>query len=173
MVVKNKLEVRGNVTAIFIERSNGEILETLISSSDIERVSSFPNTWTVSYSDFCKSYYVMGCLADRKNINMQRWIMQPSDGFVVDHINHDTLNNTRDNLRVVTHTINQLNRKNAKGVYQDKRNGLWIARLQVNGKRKVIGCFRSEGDALKAFRSFREKTIQQQLGLLDKQRLKA
>lgn len=167
--MKNEYEVRGNVTAIFIERSNGEVLEAIISTLDLDRVSSFPNTWTVSFSEYVGSYYVVGHLPSG-NVNLQRWIMQPSDDLVVDHKNHDTLDNTRDNLRVVTRTINQLNRKNVKGVYRDSKSGLWVARLQVNRQRKVVGCFRSEDEAVTAVRSFREQAIEEQLGLLDKQR---
>lgn len=47
----------------------------------------------------------------RMNSYMHREIMLPPDSMVVDHINHDTLDNTRSNLRVVTYSVNIRNRK--------------------------------------------------------------
>ena len=46
-----------------------------------------------------------------KMILMHRQIMQPGEGLVVDHINHDPLDNTRDNLRVCTQGQNMKNQK--------------------------------------------------------------
>ncbi len=97
-----------------------------------------------------------------KSIAMHRDIMKPAKGFVVDHIDHDGLNNQRSNLRVCTHKENLRNRNSMKGstskyvgVYRrktlDKRYNreyyYYIA--QVNGV--SAGCFKNEDDAARAY----------------------
>lgn len=166
--LKNKFEIRGKETAIFIKRKDGTVLETLISTEDLERVDSMPGSWTVSWSDFTQSFYVLAYLGTyngkAKNCSLHRWILNPPAGYVVDHINHDTLNNCRSNLRIVTPSQNQVNRrvpKNNKtsgvcGVYWNKRQQKWHARIQYQGKRKHLGMFDDIKEAETAVREARK-----------------
>ncbi len=81
---------------------------------------------------------------------MHRFVtgLEYGDPHQVDHLNREqTLNNTRDNLRV-TLCQNQQNvglRKDNtsgfKGVYRDKRSGKWQAQIQRFGKRISGGYF--------------------------------
>lgn len=67
----------------------------------------------------------------------------------LDHIDGDPKNNRISNLRDVTHTVNLQNLKRAKsnnrsgllGVTADVRNGVFMARIVVNGVTKQIGRF--------------------------------
>lgn len=45
-----------------------------------------------------------------KKIYLHRFLMDSPEGLIVDHINHQTLDNRRENLRVVTHSENMKNR---------------------------------------------------------------
>lgn len=75
----------------------------------------------------------------------------------IDHINGNTLDNRLDNLRIAGYSGNNKNASKRKdwkyskykGV--SKRNGKWIARLQVDGKRLHIGTFSTEKLAAKAY----------------------
>jgi hypothetical protein len=89
----------------------------------------------------------------RKIFFLHREIAGPKVGEVVDHINHDTLDNRRVNLRVCTHAQNIANRRKAVtsttsqylGVYfSDNR---WRAQVTVNGRR-TSKRFRTEADAV-------------------------
>lgn len=71
-----------------------------------------------------------------------------------DHINGDGLDNRRCNLRVVTHAQNMQNRprhrgsaSQYRGVWLDKRQMVWRAEVNLNGKRYRLGSFRSEDEA--------------------------
>lgn len=42
--MKNEYKVDGDTTTIFLKRKNGEVKETLISTSDLERAKEMPTT---------------------------------------------------------------------------------------------------------------------------------
>lgn len=73
-------------------------------------------------------------------VKMERYIMglPPIDGLVVDHKNHDKLDNRRDNLRWVTPSINSHNRAVSKGYFL-RKDGLY----QVYVSRKYIGVYKT------------------------------
>lgn len=82
---------------------------------------------------------------------------RPGPGYVADHINRDTLDNRRVNLRWVTRAQNKANAKrhrNAgsrfKGVHR-LRSGAWMARITVAGRRRWLGSYRSEEAAAAAY----------------------
>ena len=74
-----------------------------------------------------------------------------------DHIDGNGLNNQRGNLRSVTDSQNQMNRKNIrgtskyKGVYWNKANKKWLARITINQKNIYIGYFLYEHNAAHAY----------------------
>lgn len=91
-------------------------------------------------------------------IPMQRQIMGEPENMLVDHINHDKLDNRRCNLRVATRTQNLRNRakwilktSKYKGVDYYKRIKRWRARIEVNGKNVHIGSYRTQEEAALAY----------------------
>lgn len=90
---------------------------------------------------------------------MHRLVMGAKRGEEVDHINGDTLDNRKVNLRLVTHQQNIQNRKvnknnklGYKGVYQHTQNGNFIAQIQTpQRKRKHLGVFATPEDAAFAY----------------------
>ena len=89
---------------------------------------------------------------------MSRFIMQLTDErYVVDHINGDTNDNRKSNLRVCTQGQNSMNRHYNKivGIYQ--KNGKWAARITVNQKLLQLGTFNTKEEAVKARKEAEEK----------------
>ena len=98
-------------------------------------------------------------------ILMHRQIMQPGTGLVVDHINHDPLDNTRVNLRVCTQGQNMKNQKKIeskngkpttsqyKGVYkwQYKKTIKFKSTIWCNGEQEYLGYFDTEIEAAMAY----------------------
>jgi hypothetical protein len=83
--------------------------------------------------------------------------MNATEGQIVDHINGDTLDNRRSNLRVVTPSQNAMNRRrrsdNASGcvgVSYISTKQRWFAYITVDGKKKILGQFQEKEDAISA-----------------------
>lgn len=97
-----------------------------------------------------------------KAISMHRFIMEVTDSKIyVDHINHDTLDNRRSNLRKCGNAENQHNsikhRDNTsgyKGVYWNKVSRKWTAYINIKKKGKHLGGFDNKEDAARAYDSY-------------------
>ena len=96
-------------------------------------------------------------IIDGKPFGLSRFIMNCYDDMVVDHINGNTLDNRKSNLRVVTSLQNNQNKSSVKGstsqyvgVCYHKCSGKWQATLKNNGKGKSLGLFIDEIEAAKA-----------------------
>ena len=102
-----------------------------------------------------------------KQMLMHRVILQRilkcelQEGAYVDHINGDTLDNRRSNLRLCTPQQNMWNRRvmhntqtGFKGVARNKRSKLnpWKARIRVSGKLVHLGCFPTPEEAHEAYK---------------------
>ena len=79
----------------------------------------------------------------------------------VDHIDRNRLNNSLDNLRMVTPQQNCCNinfYKNTsskyKGVHFNKSIKKWIARIQINKKQIHLGCYKTEEEAAKVYNKY-------------------
>lgn len=64
----------------------------------------------------------------------------------MDHINHNTLDNRKCNLRIVSKSQNQMN-CNYKGVSRTK-SGKFYAYIKINQKQINLGAYENEPDAL-------------------------
>lgn len=83
-------------------------------------------------------------------VSMSRLLLGVHDDRVVDHINGDTLDNRRCNLRVCSRTENMRNRKRPKnntsgfkGVTSKKTPGVFEVQIQVGRRVIRVGAFRS------------------------------
>ena len=80
-------------------------------------------------------------------------------GYVVDHINRNPLDNRRQNLRFVTRSINGLNRDKENWGISKKYDNKWRARIMVNGKHYDLGSFNCPKEAKKAYDNFKLKIL--------------
>ena len=83
---------------------------------------------------------------DGKLVSMHREILGAKDGEYVDHINGDSLDNRRRNLRICTNAengrnskISKANKSGYKGVGWNSQRKLWRAKITVNRKSIELG----------------------------------
>lgn len=97
----------------------------------------------------------------RRSIYLHRLLLNPSAGMDVDHIDHDGLNNTRQNIRIATRAQNNANRRNTLSVVTSRFKGVsyrnrsckrsWRATIGINGSIVSLGCYANEADAARAY----------------------
>jgi hypothetical protein len=119
----------------------------LIDEEDRQKLESF-GKWCISSKGYCAR-------TDNKNkktILMHRIIMNCPDNMVVDHVNHNPLDNRKENLRIVTMQQNNYNRT-SKGYSWNKQRKKWIAQIRINKKQTNLGGFDTEEEAKNAYLS--------------------
>jgi hypothetical protein len=97
-------------------------------------------------------------------IEMHRYFMQPKKGEYVDHINRNTLDNQRKNLRICSNSANLRNgriRSNNSsgitGVRWEKSRNKWVAKMKVFYKDVFLGRYVTLKDAINARKQAEKK----------------
>lgn len=111
-------------------------------------------------------FYAKICIKRIKFL-LSRLVMKAPNGVYVDHINHDTLDNRKSNLRICTQSENMCNSFKRK-TYRGKKTtsqykgvnwandakfskNQWRAYITINGKRCPLGRYYSEKMAAYAY----------------------
>lgn len=84
---------------------------------------------------------------------LHRWITNCPTGMQVDHINRNTLDNRKENLRIVTARENNMNKRNnskVPGVRWHSQGKKWNARITIKGREKSLGMFEDYNEAVSA-----------------------
>ena len=130
----------------------GEITELSIQSKKYGRITFIVDTKCFDYIKnfpWCVRCYRGNFYAyTNNNISLHRLLTDCPKGLFVDHINHNTLDNRKYNLKVCTNKENQHNRKNKfEGIRQTKWG--YQVQIKVNNKHKCFGTYKSFDEALK------------------------
>lgn len=131
-----------------------------IDEEDFEKVTRYPwHTHTVKYGHYARCD--LGCGKTRTKLYLHRFIMDAPSDLQVDHINGDSLDNRRKNLRFATKATNMQNRgklrtkkktsSRFKGVSFAKQCGKWHSYITFNSKRRNLGWFDTEIEAARAY----------------------
>ena len=128
----------------------------IIDKADYELL--IQHKWCASWYERMQDYAAVSRIDGRVQL-MHRYLLNAPAGLVVDHRNHNMLDNRRDNLRLCTQQQNSANSRKPKrktysrykGVSWDKNNSKWQAGIMVNYKRIGLGRFNSEIEAAIAY----------------------
>lgn len=131
----------------------------LIDDEDYDRIKSF-NWFIVRMRN--SFYAIRNNWVNGKNkaILMHRFLLDIKSGSIGDHKNGNTLDNTKENLRLCTNTENIVNsgmRKNNtsgfKGVHfvNERRRKKFLAKIRANGRNVYLGHFKYAIDAAIAY----------------------
>ena len=136
-----------NPTPRLIPLTRGQL--AIVDAKDYPLLSQY--TWFAEGTP--KNYYAVR-KENGKSIKMHRQITNAPDHLVVDHIDHNGLNNRNSNLRNATFTQNCQNQRRLshktskyKGVHWNKRQKKWAAQIHCNNKKYHLGYFTNETEA--------------------------
>ncbi len=118
--MKNFYEIKGDITEIHIKKYG---LVTVIDTDDLEKVLNIGHVnWVVCLDKKrgANTAYVNGCI-NKVVYRLHRLVSNCPEGMVPDHINHNTLDNRKCNLQIITPTENV---KKQSKVAQDWHIGL-------------------------------------------------
>ena len=139
-----------------IQLTQGKV--ALVDDEDFE----YLNQWKWYANNMKGNFYATKAITvskcKQKIISMHRLIMKPEKGYVIDHIDGNSLNNQKNNLRICTHAENMRNSKiysnntsGFKGVYWHKQTAKWMAYISYNNKITHLGLFINPKDAARAY----------------------
>lgn len=152
-----EIEIDGDVAYVPLSRG----YRAIIDAADVNIVAG--RNWTAHVHPHRHGVYATGTKTingKRRTFYLHRLICPTGEGLQVDHINGDTLDNRRANLRPATFGQNQRNRKKYannssgyKGVFYNAKSGSWRAAVRVNGRRVTVGSFATREEAAAAYES--------------------
>lgn len=146
----NKYKIDGNITTIYLERKDGDTFETLIDTEDLPKLMELGLTWTAIYHEKINDYYARSYRNQNiKTYYLHRVIMGIDNGRknVVHHkhpeIEHNTLDNRKENLEVTTYSrnlqirggANKNNNTGVRNVSYIKSDNAYYVQMMKNGER--------------------------------------
>lgn len=132
--------------------------DTVVDDEDFERVAQFKwYAWVGRTSVYAVRHPGTG-KENRPLVYLHREILVSRPGYEIDHVNRDTLDNRRCNLRYANRSQNNSNKgkqKNNtsgyKGVHWGKACKKWVAMIRHKHCRYYLGIFSDPIDAAKAY----------------------
>lgn len=136
----------------FIKLTQGK--KTKVDDDDFDNL--LKHKWYAAKRGY--GFYAQRRIYKHKTEQIHRIILKVKKSEEVDHINGDTLDNRKKNLRIVNRSQNEWNRDKQKnnstgykGVTYVKRDKLFIARIRVYNKLIYLGGFKDKKRAAEAY----------------------
>ena len=128
--------------------SRGKV--TKLDLADLERVLA-AGPWRVNFGSNFRAARTIRKDGKKTTELLSRFLMNPTEGEEVDHANHDTLDDRRQNLRCCTHSENMANMRKFSGTSRYKgvscHGNRWQAKIRVNRKQIHLGRFDTQEQA--------------------------
>ncbi len=130
----------------------------LVDDEDFEWLNQF--RWFAHYEPRPDAFYANRNVSKEHKgepVRMARLIMNTPKGMVCDHINGNTLDNRKSNLRNCSVAQNNMNRKGVGGTYSGYKgvfpagNSGWFSRIGYKGKKIYLGFFLDQTEAAKSY----------------------
>lgn len=128
-------------------------LETIVDDDIFEKYGSL--TWS-AWCGGSKKYTYASTTINKKFVYLHRLIIETKNGLMIDHINRNTLDNRRENLRLSTNRQNQINSSKIRGKVPYKGvtielSGKFRAKIRTSKGRLNLGLFLTAKEAALAY----------------------
>lgn len=148
---------KSQVSKCFLNLNQGKV--AIVDCEDFPRV--IKHIWHFG------GRYVRG-MVGKKGISLHRFILGYKGKKVIDHINGNTLDNRKENLRICTHSRNIINSKKRTdnssgvvGVYWDKVNVRWVAKITIGKVSKSLGSSKDKNKMIALRKKYEKKYYKQ------------
>lgn len=152
----NKWIILENVCECVVKQKSGKDMKFMIDKEDYNKVKEY--SWYIENNG-----YVRGKVNNKK-VSLHRFILDVPENMVVDHINHNPLDNRRSELRICKITENMMNKviysnnkSGIKGVYYYKWSNKWVATIKFNRQKVHLGYFKTKEEAIETRKKAEEK----------------
>lgn len=139
------IEYEDHAEIILYNKRHEEIARALIDLDDLDKIKDLK--WHLNH----------GYARNNKIGSLHRLVMDCPDDMVIDHINHNPLDNRKSNLRICTQQQNLMNlskksnnTSGTTGVSWSKVKNKWMSIIVINGKTIFLGYFNNKEDAIES-----------------------
>ena len=138
-------------TELCVISADGAPIRAKVDTSDLSKILAVSTVWRAYWHKGSKTHYVMA-LRDCKKIPLHRVVTDAPDGLVVDHIEHDALDNRKSQLRVVAQGENVRNARYriGKGGIRGAHpvpSGRYQSQVRYQNKYHYLGTFDTPEEA--------------------------
>lgn len=144
---KNEIIVHDDAAEIILKDKYQNVVgRAIIDIEDIEKCSQYK--WHIRNSG--NNQYAISSLPNNKKLHLHRFVLGYEGECDVDHIDHNGLNNKKENLRIVSHADNIRNQKiDRKGIKRIP-SGRYQVTITQNYITKYLGTYDTYEEALQA-----------------------
>lgn len=164
--MKNEYCIIGDTIQFTLSNKKGEKHVCMADLDDFNKLEQFGYKWHLIWSQTTKSYYakatkyngIINGKPSYETVLMHRFLTDCPKDMTVDHLNYDTLDNRKINMKVVSLDENNKNRQNkanrntttgVRNVSYSKSNNKYVVQFQINGRNTFMGNFDTLEEAKK------------------------
>ena len=151
----NRIKLFSNRAMIYLNGKHGGVALCSLEDIDALRPYSWVRRTAMRGGKLREGYVVSYCRSTKKRLLMHRLVAKAPPSLQVDHMNHNTMDNRRENLRLVDNSFNIFHTPKwgpDAGVSFDKSRGKWEAYINRDDTKIHLGRFATKEEALLARR---------------------
>lgn len=154
LLIQQNIFIENDICKIEINSSEHGQYFAIVDKDDYALIKKY--NWSLDRDKYVLTYSTIG---KHKRMKLHRYLTNCPDNMVVDHINHQPLDNRRSNLRICTQKENVRNQRKYpegrtskyKGVHWNKAKNKWHAQIKIRPKTIYLGLYNHEDDAAEAY----------------------